>query len=982
MDALTALSLAGNIIQFVDFGTKLLSRAGELYKSSQGSLRVNDEIELVTADLKSLITKIQVSLLKKDESEDLGDQDQAQSGSFRKVCDEAVKVADELVGRLKKLKINGKHRRLTSLQQAVKTLWNEKEVASLMRRLLTLKETLESHVLLSIRESLDSQSLQASARFKSLDRQTREILATMLDQTTNANKNTPRELREAMSALTVTITQLLSRVEQINQEGHSRTRDEILRKICEREGMLCSVDQIVSGIEMLNVSDASERKLRTSIQESIINSLKYPSMTHRYEDVIEAHPNTFEWAFKNPTEKQLPWSNLTDWLKTGNGVYWVCGKAGSGKSTFLKHIYDQGRTEQLLSVWARDHQLCIATFFFWNSGTREQKSQLGFLRSLLYQVLNQCPELVPLVLPKLWGVYYSKAVRQDWTPDGLDETWALHQLMDALRALVHQNSIPLKLCFLIDGLDEFDGDHEQMGKLFQEITASNKNVKACLSSRPWVVFEYLFGSSPMLRLQNLTYRDIEHYVNNKLEQNDAYQRLAHREPDIAQALVHEIVHKADGVFLWVKLVVSSLLNGIRNRDEMSDLWERLRLLPRELKPLYIRLLELVEPLYLPWVSKAFQILRANRNHIESPFKYPSLNEIEVSPLRISDFLFAINQNINVATLKGRSLQNKCEDILVQLTARCAGFLEVSIKKDKVSKDSLVCYFHRTARDFLETEEIWSKLLLQTSSTDFDPNTAMMRSCIITLQFPCGNRYSVHGTQIALLDQLCSMLTLHDSKNMGYDTQWIIDLIPKGRGLATFVELTTLFDLKAYVREMLNRRDESNRHRLAASLLRCLLPIKDDHVYGSHLPLPGVDMVQLLLQKDADPNGTCDTMNSAWEKVLTYQANMVHESSCLSLTNTNYDARILQRRYIEIMQLLVLSGAHPDARVFDHKRVQLNPIEVVEKILVPRFPLEAAPLLNSLQEKLRKKSATKRKQPCDDGEKNAGKSKGRRKKRRG
>jgi hypothetical protein len=874
----------------------------------------------------------------------------------------------------------------------------------------------------------------------------------MLKQTTNANKNLSRELQETMGALTVTMTQLLSRVERIDQENHNRTRDEITRKICEREGVWCSAEQIVSGIEMLNVSDASEQKLRTSIQEHIINSLKYPSMTHRYEDVIEAHPKTFDWAFENPTEEQLPWSNLTDWLRAGDGVYWVCGKAGSGKSTFMKHMYDQRRTEQLLSVWAGDHQLCTSTFFFWNSGTREQKSQLGFLRSLLHQVLNQCPELVPLVLPRLWGLYYSQAVRQDWTPDNHHVIWTLHQLMDALRALVHQNSIPLKLCFLIDGLDEFDGDHEQMGKLFQEITASNKNIKACLSSRPWVVFEYLFDSSPMLRLQNLTYRDIEHYVNDKLEQNDAYIRLADREPDIAHDLVHEIVQKADGVFLWVKLVVSSLLNGIRNRDEMSDLWERLRLLPRELKPLYVRLLELVEPMYLPWVSKAFQILRANRNHMHSLFKPSSFEDTEVFPLRISDFLFAINQDFNVATLQGNAkppdrsqvedketlaqvtlppflpageyddyndfnellnstkgaLQMKCEDTLVQLTARCAGFLEVSIRNGKVSRDSFVRYFHRTARDFLETEEIWSKLLLQTSSTDFDPNTAMMRSCVITLQLPpiliegdaddrgpmlhvtkdcmiyahfADAHHPSHGTQIALLDQLCSMLTLHDSRCRGYDTQWIIDLVPGGRGFATFVELATLFDLKAYVREVVNRLDESKRQASATSLLHCLLASQDYFVYGDNLPFPGVDMVQLLLQRGADPNGTCNTINSAWQKLLTFQANMAYEASCPSLRDSDYHASILQRRYIEIMQLLVFSGANPDALVFDFTRKKFTAVGVVETILVPRFPLEAAPLLNALQEKLRKKCATKRKQPHDKGEENNGKRKNRQKKQR-
>ncbi len=44
-------------------------------------------------------------------------------------------------------------------------------------------------------------------------------------------------------------------------------------------------------------------------------------MTHRYEDVVEAHPNTFYWAFENLTKKQLPWNNLSNWLKEGNGMY-------------------------------------------------------------------------------------------------------------------------------------------------------------------------------------------------------------------------------------------------------------------------------------------------------------------------------------------------------------------------------------------------------------------------------------------------------------------------------------------------------------------------------------------------------------------------------------------------------------------------------------------------------------------------------------
>jgi hypothetical protein len=46
-----------------------------------------------------------------------------------------------------------------------------------------------------------------------------------------------------------------------------------------------------------------------------------------------------------------------------------------------------------------------------------------------------------------------------------------------------QTSIPFKVCLLIDGLDEFEGDHEELAWLVKEITKSH-NVKVCLSSRP------------------------------------------------------------------------------------------------------------------------------------------------------------------------------------------------------------------------------------------------------------------------------------------------------------------------------------------------------------------------------------------------------------------------------------------------------------------------------------------------------------------
>ena len=110
MDPLTALSVAGTIVQFVDFGTKLLTHATELYQSSRGTLRSNDEIELVTTDLRGLITKLRQPCHSERDIE-LSSDDVLQQATFQKLCDEATKLAEELVERLDKLKVkNGKNK--------------------------------------------------------------------------------------------------------------------------------------------------------------------------------------------------------------------------------------------------------------------------------------------------------------------------------------------------------------------------------------------------------------------------------------------------------------------------------------------------------------------------------------------------------------------------------------------------------------------------------------------------------------------------------------------------------------------------------------------------------------------------------------------------------------------------------------------------------------------------------------------------------
>lgn len=737
-----------------------------------------------------------------------------------------------------------------------------------------------------------------SNRFNSLDQQTQNILFAILQFQRDIPGQISLQIREEMMGITVTVSQILSRLEderQATHDLHLQTRSALLEEICKRNKTRYKIsDEIVSGIEMLSVSRCAEDRLRDEVGMAILKCLTYDEMTNRFEDVDEAHPETFEWAFSAPAEDQS-WSDLSYWLRGGDGVYWVNGKAGSGKSTFMKHLLDDrfSRLHHFLSDWANGSPFLIATFFFWCNGTKLQKSQLGFLRALLYQVLHNYPRLIPIVLLQHWSQFYSMRLQGTTLPSRL--RWKLADFKQAFGVLSTQSTMALKICLVVDGLDEFEGDdddYEGIGAFFRDITDS-KQIKVLLSSRPLVVFEDLFGKGPNLKLQNLTYRDIEKYVHDKFSVNTAFSSLARREPEAAPALLREIVEKADGVFVWVKLVVRNLLSGLRNRDDLVELSEKLQRLPREIKPLYKRLFELIEP-YERWASRAIQVLRCNRKicNISSDDVYGV--DTHVKPITISEFLLAMSEDAHnslVESMTRERFQLKCEETRLRLTARCAGFLEVTNIPGTflMGPNSLIDYFHRTAKDFLESEDVWATILSETENTDFNPCVTLMGSSLwyIRVQVAFSEQsasyfiydnveasqqvrsfmaYAIHAdphipsrrTQTSLIDQLDDLVSKYDKGG-----QWLYDLIPCLKGRYKLLEVSTLLGLKGYVRDKLNMSTRAQLENTTNSLLYFVL--SDACVVGG-LMFRDFQMLSLLLEFVADQKSTSpalvDTLKGA------------------------------------------------------------------------------------------------------------------------
>jgi NACHT domain len=214
-------------------------------------------------------------------------------------------------------------------------------------------------------------------------------------------------------------------------------------------------------------------------EQSILASLDFQSRPVRYESIQEACASTFEWTFNN--------SDFARWAKSECGVFWIAGKAGSGKSTLMKHITDHDSTRDMLSSWAYPKLAIIATHYFWAAGTAIQKSHQGLLQSILYDIFRECPACIPIACPARW----SKKGQQN-------STWSMTELSTSLNKLAKEDDLPTKFCFFIDGLDEFGDDHLELCEVIRDLSRS-PHIKLCVSSRPLNVFTKNFGEDQCVK---------------------------------------------------------------------------------------------------------------------------------------------------------------------------------------------------------------------------------------------------------------------------------------------------------------------------------------------------------------------------------------------------------------------------------------------------------------------------------------------------
>lgn len=158
MEPLSALGLACNIIQFIDFTRKLIHDGVEIYTSKLGSTNGNLELESLYGQLSDLSSQL---LDVGENGPDYSASEQEDSSRRTEPCDKGLvalangcrKDCDKIIEVVRKLRIDGKsHRRWRSFRAALEYAWGgEGKIRTLQQTLRDRQNALTLYICSIIR---------------------------------------------------------------------------------------------------------------------------------------------------------------------------------------------------------------------------------------------------------------------------------------------------------------------------------------------------------------------------------------------------------------------------------------------------------------------------------------------------------------------------------------------------------------------------------------------------------------------------------------------------------------------------------------------------------------------------------------------------------------------------------------------------------------------------------------------------------------
>ncbi|KAL2202790.1 hypothetical protein CC79DRAFT_1372940 [Sarocladium strictum] len=458
------------------------------------------------------------------------------------------------------------------------------------------------------------------------------------------------------------------------------------------------------------------RHVKRRIKE-LENLLWFTGINRRYGAIAPAHKTTFEWIFTGQPKTTGSNTTFLEWMKENSGVYWVSGRAGAGKSSLMRFLDDDARTKEAFQTWAGDRPLVLVSFYFWNSeaaGDDRLKSLTGLYRAVLFSLVRQNITFAELLFPdhleegRIWDKSF---------PSLLDMAQAFGRLAAAER-------VPAAVGLIVDGLDEYDATQREQIAAAEMLCQASKspNIKIVVSSRPETVFETAFQSSKRLRLHELTRSDRRAYISDKLEAAPRLQMIATKEEQ--DGLFKLVLERSEGIFLWVRLAIATLLEEIGCAMDISKLLRVTEEIPsgsEELSQTFDHMLRHRIP--PEFRQRGLRLIETLRYGYTLPSMMIPGVEWPKSPFIITALLYSFFEDDPTAALQrpiqaiGQAeIESRTEYTATMVRRSCAGLLELRTEPESSTEsgaynivpeqyhDPKVHFLHKDVVVFLRREE--------------------------------------------------------------------------------------------------------------------------------------------------------------------------------------------------------------------------------------------------------------------------------------
>lgn len=623
------------------------------------------------------------------------------------------------------------------------------------------------------------------------------------------------------------------------------------------------------------------REVTQKRRERLLGSLQFPEMNHRRNHITDPHEATFRRIFQSYQrtgastgqnsrissakldEIDRAWEDFVQWLQSEISLFWIQGKPGSGKSTLVRKIIRSEITKTLLDQWRPGTK--ILSHFFWRIGLSLQSNTRGLYSTLIYQLFEQNDRLIDHILAR-FTCTISKTFLNDWS---------ITELRDIL--IVSLQFDQDAFCIFIDGLDEYyekDGQDELLKKI--KPLTEYPNVKLCVASRPEPQLQYRLSQFSNLKLHDLTWPDMMAYAQSELANLEMDCSLT---PKALGRICSDLLYKAQGVFLWLRLALRSLKDGIEWGDSKQLLAQRLTQLPDELDELYAEMWKRNnrdEKIYRKSAAQYFRFV------IECENLKPVIGALAPSLLEISCIMAPESQkrllDLN-CEVDLRGLRKICDKTQQEIAVRCAGLLEIRSDESAEQRGQLglgrVCFIHRTAHDFLTDTPVGQQILQHTPLSSVDIYYMLVQShmCyarVTSFLLSPADKANNAATSLiwihSVLDLIEKMLKLGGGKESRFKTG-IVHLL---RTAETFYSNAILHDLglqrefypyssksqyASLVAKSLILNDffspflETTDASMATDILRAL---EWRRWFTRDTCGPSLEVVQWLLSQDADP----------------------------------------------------------------------------------------------------------------------------------